>query len=82
MIYALAALIAILQFAQQEIALAMLVANSITGGGVTGANLEGCAEFGTEVAVGTGADLYTAMNDLKANLATVTVAQIEALFQG
>lgn len=66
--------------AQQEIALAMLVANSITGGGVTGANLEGSPEFGA--ATGQGAALYTAMNNLKANLATVTAAQIGDLFQG
>lgn len=70
------------QLAQQEIALAVTIANAITGGGVTGANLEGCAEFGTEVAAGTGQALYDAMNTMKVNLATVTAAQIGALFQG
>lgn len=70
------------QLAQQEILLAVTVANSITGGGVTGANLEGCAEFGTEVAAGTGQTPYDAMNTLKANLALITAAQIGALFQG
>lgn len=67
------------QLAQQEILLAVTVANSITGGGVTGVNLEGSAEFGA--ATGQGATLYTAMNDLKVNLASITVAQIGALFQ-
>lgn len=68
------------QLAQQEIALAVGVANSITGGGVTGANLEASAEFGA--ATGQGATLYTAMNNLKANLATVSTAQISDLYAG
>ena len=69
-----------IEMAQQEIALAMQVANSLTGGGVTPANLEGSTEFGA--AVGQGAALYTAMNNLKANLATVTAAQLGDLFSG
>lgn len=68
------------QLAQQEIALSVGVANSITGGGVTGANLEGSAEFGATA--GNGAALYTAMNDFKANLANVTILQICNLYAG
>ena len=66
--------------AQEFIARAMEVANSITAGGVTGANLEGSPEFGA--AAGQGGTLYTAMNNLKANLATVTAAQLGDLFAG
>lgn len=69
-----------IQLAQQEIALAVGVANSITGGGVTGANLEGSVEFGADV--GKGAALYTAMNNLKANLAVVSTTQISDLYAG
>lgn len=68
------------QLAQQEIALAVGVANSITGGGVTPANLEGSAEFGA--ATGQGSNLYTAMSNFKANLSTVTTAQISDLYTG
>ena len=68
------------QLAQQEIALAMGVANSITGGGVTPSNLEGSSEFGAST--GQGSTLYTAMNNFKANLATVTTQQISDLYTG
>lgn len=68
------------QLAQQEIALAVGIANSITGGGVTGSNLEGSVEFGA--ATGQGANLYTAMNNFKINLATVTTQQISDLYAG
>ena len=69
-----------IQLAQQAIASAVTVANSITGGGVTGANLEGSPEFGC--AAGQGANFYTAINNLKTNLATVTATEIGDLFAG
>ena len=66
--------------AQQELNRAVAIANEMTGGGVTPANLEGSAEFG--VAVGQGATFYTAINNLKTNLATVTAAQLADLDAG
>ncbi len=72
--------VSLTQQAQEEIALALQVANSITGGGVTGANLEGSTEFGA--ASGQGATLYTAINNFKVNLATVSATQIGDLFAG
>ena len=78
--YHLATAVRYINMAQQEMTLVMQVANSITGGGVTGANLEASPEFGA--ASGQGANLYTAMNNLKANLATVTAAQLGDLFAG
>jgi len=66
--------------AQQELALAKAVADQVTAGGVTPANLEGSAEFGAPAAGG--ASLYTAIGNLNTNLATVTSASLAALYQG
>lgn len=68
------------EMAQQEIALAMQVANSVTAGGVTAANLEGSAEFGA--ASGKGQALYDAMNNFKTNLASVTTTALGDLYAG
>ena len=66
--------------AQQEINRAVEIANQMTGGGVTPVNLEGAPEFG--LAVGQGATFYTALNNLKTNLAVVTSAQLANLDAG
>ena len=66
--------------AQQEINRAVAVANEMTGGGVTPVNLESSTEFG--VGVGQGPAFYTAINNLKTNLATVTAAQLADLDAG
>lgn len=66
--------------AQAEIARCMNVMNSISAGGATSANLEGSAEFGA--AVGQGGALYTAANNLKANLAVITPAALGDLDAG
>jgi hypothetical protein len=66
--------------AQQEVARAKSLADSITNGGVDTANLEGSAEFGA--VAGAGATLYTAISGLSSNLATVTVASLAKLDQG
>jgi hypothetical protein len=73
----LANAVRLIRDAQQEIAFAVGVANAITGGGITGSNLEGSIEF--DAGVGQGAALYTAMNDIKTNLATVSSVQINNL---
>ena len=67
--------------AQQEIARAKAMADSITGGGATPANIEAGTDFGTVPASG-GAAIYTAIANLNANLATVTASQLAALDQG
>ena len=66
--------------AQEEIIRAVAIANEMTGGGVTPVNLEGATEFG--LAAGQGATFYTALNNLKTNLATVTAAQLADLDAG
>lgn len=66
--------------AQQEINRAVAVANQVTGGGGTPANLEGSAEFG--VGVGQGANFYTAINNLKTLLAAITPASLGDLDAG
>lgn len=66
--------------AQQEINRAVAIANEMTGGGVTPVNLEGSTEFG--VGTGQGATFYTAISNLKTNLATVTAAQLGDLDAG
>ena len=66
--------------AQQEINRAVAIANEMTGGGATPANLEGTVEF--NVAVGEGAAFYTALNGLKTNLAAISAAQLADLDQG
>lgn len=58
---------------------AKALADSMSGGGVTPALLEGSAEFG--VAVGSGAAFYTAVGNMKTNAATVSdsaIADIDA----
>lgn len=66
--------------AQALLARAKSLADSITAGGVTKANLEGSPEFG--VAVGGGAAMYDAISAMKANAATVTAASIADIDQG
>lgn len=56
------------------------LADSISGGGVTPANLEGSPEFG--VAVGLGDEFYSALNDMKVNAATVSAAAIADIDMG
>ena len=65
-----------LQLAQQEIDIVMNVANSITAGGVTGANLEGSTEFG--IPAGKGAAFYTILNDMKTNIAAMPLGDLYA----
>lgn len=67
------------QLAQREIAAAKAVADSITTGGVTPANLEGSTEF--NAATGQGGALYTAIANLNSNLASVTASAIGQLAQ-
>lgn len=70
------------QFVQRaiaEIAAAKQVADSITAGGTTAANLEGSTEFNAAAAQGQA--LYTAIVNLNANINTVTAAQLGALAQ-
>lgn len=66
--------------AKQEIARAKAIADSLSGGGVTPANLEGSQEFAA--AAGQGGALYTAIANLNTNLATATSAQLADLDQG
>ncbi len=66
--------------AQQEIARAKAIADSITNGGVDTVNLEGSTEFGA--AVGQGGTLYTALANLNATLAAITAASLAKLDQG
>ena len=66
--------------AQQEIARAKAIADSVTGGGATPANLEQTAEF--NAAIGGGASLYTAIANLAANINTTPVSALAALDQG
>lgn len=71
--------------AKQEIARAKDMADSITGGGVTPANIEaaaGCTDFGAGLTSGQGAAIYTAIANLNTNLGNVTAAQLAALDQG
>lgn len=66
--------------AQQAINRAVALANAMTGGGATAANLENSPEF--NVATGQGAAFYTAINDLKTNLASITSSALANLDQG
>jgi hypothetical protein len=65
---------------RQELALAKALMNAITGGGVTGANLEGSSEFG--VAVGQGQALYDCVSGMLTNVNTVTDAELMKILQG
>ena len=66
--------------AQQEIARAKSLADSITNGGVDTVNLEASAEFGA--AATAGGTLYTALANLNATLAAITSASLAKLDQG
>lgn len=59
---------------------AVALANSITGGGATPANLEGSTEF--NVATSQGSTFYTAINNMKTNAATITASALADLDQG
>jgi hypothetical protein len=75
-----AAAVGHLQLAQQLLARAKGIADSVSAGGVTPANLESSAEFG--VVVGSGAAFYTALAAMKTNAATVTVASMSDMDNG
>lgn len=76
----LAAAVRYSTLALQEIKRAKDIADSVSAGGVTPANLEGEATFNAAAAGGSA--LYTAISNLNTNLATVTAAQLAALDQG
>lgn len=59
---------------------AKVLADSVSGGGVTPALLEGSAEFG--VATGQGSTFYTAVGNAKTNAATVSDSAIADLDNG
>ena len=67
--------------AQQEVARAKAVADSVTGGGVTQANLDTAVEFGVP-GTGVGVVLYPAISNMATNLATVTTTQLANLDPG
>jgi hypothetical protein len=73
---------AIDELSELEAKLTRIVAlmNEITASGVTPVNLEGSTEFG--VAVGSGSDFYTAVNNIKTTVNAVTVASIASLDKG
>ncbi len=54
--------------------------NSVTSGGVTGANLETDANF--QIPAGAGAAFYTHLNDIKAGLAGLSALEIADLDPG
>ena len=66
--------------AQDRLARVKAIADSVTAGGVTKTNLDGSAEFGASVVAG--ADLYDAIANMKANLATVTGSELAKLDKG
>lgn len=66
--------------AREQLDRAVAVANSITGGGVTPANLEGSAEF--NVATSQGSAFYTAINDTRATLNTIATTTLANLDPG
>jgi hypothetical protein len=66
--------------AQGLLSRAKSLADSITGGGVTPANLEASPEFG--VAAGLGDEFYAAVSAMKTNAATVTAASIADIDMG
>jgi hypothetical protein len=67
--------------AQQEIARAKAMADSITVGGSNQANLDNAVEFGAPGA-SVGAVLYSAMVTLNTNLGNVTISQLGNLDPG
>jgi hypothetical protein len=66
--------------AQQEIIRAKNIADSVTAGGATQANLEGCPEFKGEA--GQGPTLYSAIVTLNTDLATIPSSLLGNLDQG
>lgn len=66
--------------AQNAIDRVVAVANAASAGGATPTNLEGSPEFG--VATGDGSVFYTAINDLKTNLATVSAVALAQIDMG
>ena len=66
--------------ARDELNRVVAMMNSMTAGGVTPALLESSAEFG--VAVGQGANFYAAINNMKANTATVSDSAIGDIDNG
>ncbi len=66
--------------AQDAIDRAVAVANAASAGGATPTNLEGSPEFG--VATGDGSDFYTAINNLKTNLAAISSASLSQIDMG
>ena len=69
-----------LHTAQDNINRAVALANSISSGGASPALLDNSVEFG--VATGQGAAFYTALNNMKSNLATITAAVVADLDMG
>lgn len=68
------------QLAQAECNLAMNIANAVSAGGTTTANLEGSAEFG--VGTGQGSSFYTTLQSICTNVNAVTAAQIGNMSHG
>jgi len=66
--------------AQDLLARAKSLADSVSGGGVTPAALEGSAEFG--VVAGQGSNFYTAIGNMKTNAATVSDSALADIDQG
>lgn len=66
--------------AQEYLERAKALADSVTGGGVTPAALEGSTEFG--VAVSDGSAFYDAVANMKVNAATVTQSALADLDMG
>ena len=56
------------------------LADSISGGGVTPVNLESSAEF--NVISGQGSNFYTAISNMKANIASITDSAIADIDMG
>ena len=56
------------------------LADSISGGGVTPANLESSTEF--NVVSGQGGNFYTAVSNMKANIASITDSAIADIDMG
>ena len=74
----LAAAILAIKTAQDELAFCKMLADSVSGGGTTPANLEGHQDW--NAATGSGQTLYDQIVSLKAAVANVTAAQIGNLY--
>lgn len=66
--------------AQDAIDRVVAVANAASAGGASPTSLESGAEFG--VTSGSGSAFYTAINDLKTNLATVSAVALAQIDMG